>query len=70
MEQPLFIRISCRDGLQRKQTHLKLLELYGSDALSYSQVCYGSRQSLMGREYVEDTRRTGRPLTSVYNFEF
>jgi hypothetical protein len=58
----LVIKISRRDGLQYKQIHLKLLKLYGGDGLSYSEVCYWSKQFLMGLEYVEDPRRTGRPV--------
>jgi hypothetical protein len=60
MEQRLFNKITRPDGLQCKQIPLKLLELYDDYALSYSQMCYQSRHSLMGREYVEDARRTGR----------
>jgi hypothetical protein len=40
MEQHLFIKFSRQDGLQCKQIHLKLLEVYGGDALSYSEVYY------------------------------
>jgi hypothetical protein len=60
MEQRLFVKISRRDGLQCRQLHLKLPELYGDDALFNSEVCDGSQQFVMGREYVEDGRRTGR----------
>jgi hypothetical protein len=54
------MKVSRRDGLQCRQIHLKLLELYGDDALSYSEACYWSRQGLMDREDVEGARRTGR----------
>jgi hypothetical protein len=60
MEQRPFIKISRLDGLQCRKIHHKLLELYGDDALFYSEMCYWSRQFLMGREYAEDARRTGR----------
>jgi hypothetical protein len=40
MEQRLFIKICRRDGLQYEQICLKLPELYGGDALSYSEVCH------------------------------
>jgi hypothetical protein len=46
-----------------------MLELYGDDALSYSEVCHGSRQFLMGREYVEDASRTSQPPISVFGFK-
>jgi hypothetical protein len=59
LEQRLFIKISQRDGLQCKRLHLNLVELYGDDALSYSEVRYWSRQFLIDWEYVEDARRTG-----------
>jgi hypothetical protein len=52
MEQCLFIKISWRDSLQCRQLHLTLLELYGDDAPSYSEVYYWSGQFLMGREDV------------------
>jgi hypothetical protein len=61
MEECFFIKINRRDGLQCRQIQIKLLKLYGDDVLSYSKVCHWSRQFLMGREYVEDARRTGRP---------
>jgi hypothetical protein len=61
MGQYLFIKISRRDDLECRQLHLKLFELCGDDALSYSEVCYWSRQFLMGWKYVEDPRRTLRP---------
>jgi hypothetical protein len=60
MEQRFFIKISLRGGLQCRQIHLELLELYGDDAVSYSAVCYWNRQFLIAREYVEDARRVGR----------
>jgi hypothetical protein len=40
MEQWFFIKIGRRDHLQCKQINLQLLELYNSDALSHSEVCY------------------------------
>jgi hypothetical protein len=61
MEQRLFIQISRRDGVDCKKLHIKLLELYGDDALSYPEVCYWSQPFLMGRECVKHARRTGRP---------
>jgi hypothetical protein len=61
MEQRLFVKIGRRDGRQCRQIHLKLLELYGGDALSYLEVCYWSRQFLLDRDRVEGARRTGRP---------
>jgi hypothetical protein len=61
MEQRLFIRIGHVDAPQCMQIHVKLFELYGRDALSYSEVCYWNRQFIMGREYVEDARRDVRP---------
>jgi hypothetical protein len=69
MDQLLFISIDRRDCPPCKQMHPKLLGLYGGDALSYSEVCYWSRQFLMGREYVEDAGRTERLLISVFSFE-
>jgi hypothetical protein len=61
MEQRLFLKISRRDDLQCRKIHLKLLELDDDDALSYSEVCCWSWQFLMGREYIENKRRTDRP---------
>jgi hypothetical protein len=40
MEQRLFITVSRLDDLQCKQIHFSLLELYGCDAISYSELCY------------------------------
>jgi hypothetical protein len=68
MEQRLFIKIRRRDGLCCKQIHLKLLELYGGDGFSYSEVCYWIKQFFMRREHVEEARKTGR-LISVFSFE-
>jgi hypothetical protein len=62
MEQRLFIKSRRQNGLRCMQIHFKLLKLYAGNALSYSEVCYWSRQFLMGREYVEDARRTSQPL--------
>jgi hypothetical protein len=62
MEQRLFIKIFHRDGLRCQQIYLKLLELYGRDALSDSQESYRSREFLMYRENVENARRTGQPV--------
>jgi hypothetical protein len=55
------MKISRRDGLQCRQIYLKLVELCGNDALSYSEVCYWSQQFFIGRESVEDAKRTHRP---------
>jgi hypothetical protein len=70
MEQRLFIEIRRRDGLQCRQIHLKLLELYGDDAISYWEVCSWSWQFLMNRQYLEDAKKTGRPPISAFSFEF
>jgi hypothetical protein len=61
MEQRPLIKITRLKGLMSKEIHSKLLLLYGTEALSYLEVEYWRRQFSMGREYVEDTRRTGRP---------
>jgi hypothetical protein len=61
MEQQLLIKITRLEGLTSKEIHSKLLLLYGTEALSDSEVGYWRRQFSMGREYVEDSRRTGRP---------
>jgi hypothetical protein len=57
----LFIKIGRRNALQCTPIHVKLLKLYGDDALSYSEVYVVGRQFLMGREYVNDARKTGWP---------
>jgi hypothetical protein len=69
MEQRLFIQISRQNSLQFKRICLKLPELYGDDALSYSAVCHWSREFLMDRKSVEDARRTGRPPDFMSSFE-
>jgi hypothetical protein len=61
MEQRLLINFTRLEGLTSKEIHSKLLLLYGTEGLSYSKVGYWRRQFSMGREYVEDARRTGRP---------
>jgi hypothetical protein len=60
MEQRLFNQVIRRDGVHCRQIHLKLLELYGDDALSYSEMFCWSGQFLVGREHVGDARRIGR----------
>jgi hypothetical protein len=44
-----------------QENHVKLLDLYGGDALSYSEACHWSRQFFMSGKPVEDAKRTGRP---------
>jgi hypothetical protein len=56
----LFIKINHRNVLECKEICLKLLELYGGDAFSDSEVCYWSSQFLIDRENVEDSRITDR----------
>jgi hypothetical protein len=65
MEQCIFVTISRRDGLQCRQIHLKLLELYSDDALSYSEEYFWSWQFLMDREYIKDAEDWPTPDFSV-----
>jgi hypothetical protein len=58
VEQRFFVKISRRDGSQCRQIHLKFLERYGDDTLSYSEVCYCNAQFVMVEEFVEDASRT------------
>jgi hypothetical protein len=57
MGQRLFIKISRRESLQCKPSHPELVEPYGGDALSYSEVCYWRRQFLMGRKCDEERKK-------------
>jgi hypothetical protein len=54
-------QIARLEGLTSMKSHSKLLLLYGTEVLSYLEVGYWRRQFSMGREYVEDSRKTGRP---------
>ena len=61
MEQRVFIKIAFEDGLAALETHRKLVEHYGGEALSYPSVTYWRREFRMGRQDVEDSPKTGRP---------
>jgi hypothetical protein len=61
MEQRVFIRIAFEDGLEALETHRKLFEHDGREALSYSSVTFWRREFRAGQQSVEDSPRTGRP---------
>jgi hypothetical protein len=60
MEHYLPIKIGCLEGPPHKQIHLKLLELY-AHALFCSELYSWNKWFVLGWEYVENARRTGRP---------
>jgi hypothetical protein len=68
-EQRRFIKIGQWEGVQWEQLQLQLLELYGDDILSHWEMCYWSRQFLLGREYAEEARMTVRFQDSASNSE-
>jgi hypothetical protein len=61
MEQRVLIKIAFEDGLEALDTHRKLVEHYGREALSYPNVTDWRREFLAGRQSVEDSPRAGRP---------
>jgi hypothetical protein len=61
MEQGVFIKLAFEDGLETLETHRKLVEHSGREALSYPSVTYWRREFRAGRQSVEDSPRTGRP---------
>jgi hypothetical protein len=62
MEQRVLRKIAFEDGLEALETHRKLVEHSGREALNYPSVTYWRRESRAGRQSVEDSPRTGRPL--------
>jgi len=61
MEQRLYIKILREEHHKAKEIAEKLVQHFGTEALSYSEVCYWMREFARGREQVEDARRSGRP---------
>jgi hypothetical protein len=53
MEQRVFIKIAFEDGLEALETHQKLVEHYGREALSYPNVRDWRRELHAGRRSVE-----------------
>jgi hypothetical protein len=61
MEQRVLIKYLREEGHGSTQIHSKLAEYYEDEAFSHPDVSDWMQQFRMGRESVEDSRRSGRP---------
>jgi hypothetical protein len=56
MEQRLYIKILREEHDKAKEITEKLVQDFGTEVLSYSEVCYWMREFARGREQVENAQ--------------
>jgi hypothetical protein len=68
MEQRIFIKIASESGLNDIETHQKLVDRFGQDALSYRTMMYWPCEFHDGKPDAQDISRPGRPPDFVIRF--